>query len=124
MFVIFATKPLNDGTKGFRFNFLGLKGLTRKRKHTSRGYKINVGGCMKAIHLGKRTVYLEHNSTPRKLRHFAGQQRMTRYYIATVSSDGRHANQRWLTNVDDLTDVMVQYVNEGYKVTIEEEIHQ
>ena len=29
MFVIFATKPLNDGTKGFRFNFLGLKGLTR-----------------------------------------------------------------------------------------------
>ena len=27
MFVIFATKPLNDGTKGFRFNFLGLKGL-------------------------------------------------------------------------------------------------
>ena len=43
MFVIFATKPLNDGTKGFRFNFLGYKGLTRKRKHTSRGYKINVG---------------------------------------------------------------------------------
>ena len=103
MFVIFATKPLNDGTKGFRFNFLGLKGLTRKRKHTSRGYKINVGGCMKAIHLGKH---------------------MTRYYIATVSSDGRHANQRWLSNVDDLTDVMVQYVNEGYRVTIEEEIHQ
>jgi len=72
MFVIFATKPLDDGTKGFRFNFLGYKGLTRKRKHTNRGYKINTGGCMKAIHLGKRTVYLEHNSTPRKLRHFAG----------------------------------------------------
>jgi len=49
---------------------------------------------------------------------------MTRYYIATVSSDGRHSNQRWLTNVDDLTDVMVQYVNEGYRVTIEEEVHQ
>ena len=48
---------------------------------------------------------------------------MTRYYIATVSSDGRHANQRWLTNVDDLTDVMVQYVNGGYRVTIEEEIY-
>jgi hypothetical protein len=26
MFVIFATKPLYDGTKGFRFNFLGQKG--------------------------------------------------------------------------------------------------
>ena len=24
------------------------------------------------IHLGKRTVYLEHSATPRKLRHFAG----------------------------------------------------
>ena len=23
MFVILATKPLNDGTKGFRFNFFG-----------------------------------------------------------------------------------------------------
>ena len=123
MFVIFATKPLNDGTKGFRFNFLGYKGLTRKRKHDSRGYKINTGGCMTAIHLGKRTVYLEHSATPRKLRHFAGQQRMTRYYIATVSSDGRHANQRWVSNIDDLTDIMIQYVNEGYRVTIEEEIH-
>ena len=33
MFVLFATKPLNDGTQGFRFNFAGVKGLTRKRKH-------------------------------------------------------------------------------------------
>ena len=37
MFVLLATKDLNDGTKGFRFNFLGIKGLTRKRKGLSRG---------------------------------------------------------------------------------------
>ena len=36
MFVLFATKPLNDGTQGFRFNFAGVKGLTRKRKTLSR----------------------------------------------------------------------------------------
>ena len=27
MFVVLATKPINDGTKGFRFNFLGSKGI-------------------------------------------------------------------------------------------------
>ena len=32
MFVILATKPLNDGTNGFRFNILGNKGIYRKRK--------------------------------------------------------------------------------------------
>jgi len=38
MFVLFATKPLNDGTQGFRFNFVGVKGLTRKRTtHRSAG---------------------------------------------------------------------------------------
>jgi hypothetical protein len=32
MFAIIATKPLTDGTKGFRFNILGTKGVLRKRK--------------------------------------------------------------------------------------------
>lgn len=75
MFAIVATKPLNDRTSGFRFNVLGTKGLTRKRKVVSRGYKIEVGECMTAYHLGKRTVYIEHNEntvTKRILRHFAG----------------------------------------------------
>jgi hypothetical protein len=27
MFAIIATKPLTDGTKGFRFNILGTKGV-------------------------------------------------------------------------------------------------
>ena len=26
-------KPLNDGTQGFRFDILGVKGLTRKRQY-------------------------------------------------------------------------------------------
>ena len=75
MFVLFATKPLNDGTQGFRFNFAGIKGLTRKRKQSSRGFKITRNGCMTALHLGKRSVYVEqkfNRSTNRKLRHFAG----------------------------------------------------
>ena len=39
MFVIFATKSLDDGSKGFRFNILGTKGLVRKRRVKSRGLK-------------------------------------------------------------------------------------
>mgnify|MGYP006228630637 CR=1 FL=1 len=75
MFVLFATKPLNDGTKGFRFNFAGIKGLTRKRKTLGRGFKVTRNDCMTAVHLGKRTVYVEHKpnrNTQRRLRHFAG----------------------------------------------------
>ena len=75
MFILFTTKPLNDGTQGFRFNFAGLKGLTRKRKTINRGYKIARIGCMNALHIGKRTVYIErkpNRSTERKLCHFAG----------------------------------------------------
>ena len=75
MFVLFATKPLNDGTKGFRFNFAGIKGLTRKRKNLKRSFKIDSSGCMAAIHLGKRSLYIErkpNRQTKRKLCHFAG----------------------------------------------------
>ena len=73
MFVIFATKPLNDGTKGFRFNVLGLKGLYRKRKVTSRGwFKYQPLDSMNAYHFGKRTLYVEHAYNPNKLFHFAG----------------------------------------------------
>ena len=75
MFVLFATKPLNDGTKGFRFNFAGIKGLTRKRKNLKRSFKIDSSGCMTALHLGKRSLYIErkpNRKTDRKLCHFAG----------------------------------------------------
>lgn len=73
MFIIFATKALNDDTKGFRFNLMGTKGLVRFRKYKNRGYfKVQKLDCMTALHLGKITVYREHKATPRKLQHFAG----------------------------------------------------
>ena len=84
MFVIFATKPLNDGTKGFRFHFgiringkiLGKKGLLRIRSIKSRGFSLfNRDACMTAHHIGKFSLYVEHNQnkvTERKFWHFAG----------------------------------------------------
>lgn len=72
MFVIFATKPLNDRTKGFRFNVLGKKGLVRKRKYKSKGWHIVHDDCMTAVHMGKLSTYFEHKKTVRLLRHFAG----------------------------------------------------
>lgn len=75
MFVCLATKPLNDGTRGFRFNIAGIKGLTRKRNTISRGWGIERGKCTTKIHLGKRTVYLErkpNRNSKRRIRHFAG----------------------------------------------------
>lgn len=75
MFIIFATKPLNDRTKGFRFNFIGVKGIVRKRKTLSRGYSIALQKSMTALHMGKLTVYFERKQnrySKRMIRHFAG----------------------------------------------------
>jgi hypothetical protein len=76
MFIIAATKGLNDNTKGFRFNFFGAKGLVRIRKHKSRGFfKTERGECMDMLHLGKITVYRERKDNrtgSRILCHFAG----------------------------------------------------
>ena len=76
MFILFATKPLNDGTNGFRFNFAGLKGLTRKRKPNNIRFGISLfSGCMSKFHMGRRSVYIERKAnrqTKRKLCHFAG----------------------------------------------------
>jgi len=79
MFTCIATKPLNDGTNGFRFNFLGMKGMTRKRKPfrttSSRGYNIQRGECFNIYNLGRRTIYIEKAANKiitRRVRHFAG----------------------------------------------------
>jgi len=69
-----SIKNLNDNTKGFRFNVLGIKGLTRKRIVKSRGYKITFGKCTNAVHFGKRSVYFEHKPnrvSERKMHKFA-----------------------------------------------------
>lgn len=73
MFIIFATKPLNDGTRGFRFNVAGKKGIVRLRKRKSLPVKLErLNPCLVAAHMGKLSVYVESKATPRKLRHFAG----------------------------------------------------
>ena len=74
MKIIVATKPLNDGTKGFRFNLLGMKGLLRKRSRKSRGIKLfKRDECMTAHHVGKFSLYVERKgNSQRKLFHFAG----------------------------------------------------
>ena len=75
MFVILATKPTQDGCKGFRFNFLGKKGIVRRRKLKSNGIKFTKGDCMNAYHIGKTTVYTEQSvnkATARKFCHLAG----------------------------------------------------
>lgn len=72
MFVIFATKSLHDGTKGFRFNFLGQKGLVRLRKRKSVPFKLVHDDCMTAVHMRKLSIYFERKQTVRKLAHFAG----------------------------------------------------
>jgi hypothetical protein len=74
MFVCIATKPNNDGTRGFRFNIMGIKGQTRVRQFKKR-YGVTEGPCMTAYHLGKRTVYLQksiNKTSSRRLRHYAG----------------------------------------------------
>ena len=73
MFVIFATKPLFDGTKGRRFNILGQKGFFRLRKNTSRGwFKNDVGDTFSQYHFGKFTIAFERKFPAKQLRHFAG----------------------------------------------------
>ncbi len=72
MFIIFATKSLNDRTRGFRFNVLGKKGLVRLRKRKNNGFSVVTKDCMTAIHMGRLTAYLEHKKPERKLHHFAG----------------------------------------------------
>jgi hypothetical protein len=72
MFLICATMPLNDNTRGFRFNVLGLKGLLRVRRIKRRALRIERGDSMTALHVGKLSIYAEHKANKRRIRHFAG----------------------------------------------------
>lgn len=71
MFVIIATKSLNDGTKGFRFNILGKKGIFRIRKN-SKGWNSRYSSSMFIRNMGKVYIATEQPYNARKLRHFAG----------------------------------------------------
>lgn len=59
--------PLNDGTAGYRYGW----GLTRKRVSKKR-YGITAGPVMTAIHVGRRSVYIERRSPVKMLWNFAG----------------------------------------------------
>lgn len=67
---IYKTLPLNDNTNGCRFDILGKKGIYRKRA-IKRRYGISRGDTMRALHMGKRSVYLELSKPKRKLFDFA-----------------------------------------------------
>ncbi len=61
---LLTTKPLNDGSTGARFALslplVGqVTGIYRKRLTKSRGWKIERLSKMVALHLGKRTLYVE-----------------------------------------------------------------
>jgi len=71
MFVIFATKPLNDGTKGFRFNILGKKGILRIRKK-SHGWNKRYGKSCFIRNMGKVYLATEKPWNHKKFHHFAG----------------------------------------------------
>jgi len=52
--------PLNDGTRGIRFNILNQKGFARLRTRESRGwFKTNNGNTFNQFHFGKFTVAFE-----------------------------------------------------------------
>lgn len=57
---------LNDNTNGFRFNLLGIKGLTRKRQ-VIRRYGLTRGSSMTGLHFGKRSIYIEGGKRERNL---------------------------------------------------------
>ena len=73
MFVILTTKPLNDGTKGFHFNFFGKKGLARLRKRKTTGwFKRTQLENHNAYHFGRLIIYLRTRYALRKFGHIAG----------------------------------------------------
>lgn len=64
-------KSLNDNTQGFRFNIAGVQGLYRKRQ-VIRRYGVKRGDSMTALHLGKRSLYIEGGMYRRALHNLAG----------------------------------------------------
>jgi UDP-N-acetylglucosamine pyrophosphorylase len=68
---IFTTKPLNDGTKGNRFQIVGIKGMYRIRKYKRRAFQIDVQKTFASVHYGRFTLHIE-SGLPHRLYRFAG----------------------------------------------------
>lgn len=60
MKVIYSIRPLNDGTKGFRFDVVGFKGIYRKRVRAIRPFEVTIKGkTFLQVHRGKHSLYIE-----------------------------------------------------------------
>lgn len=58
--VIYSIRPLNDGTKGFRFDVIGFKGVYRKRVRGLRAFEVTTKGkTFVQVHKGKHSLYIE-----------------------------------------------------------------
>lgn len=68
---LLSIRPLNDNTSGFRFDFIGIKGLYRKRKVQRRWGLNQNGSTFVQVHFGKRSLYLEQLKPARRLYDFA-----------------------------------------------------
>lgn len=53
-------KPLNDGSRGYRYNFGYIKGMIRVRKKKKR-YEITQGKDMTGYHFGRFSLYVSRN---------------------------------------------------------------
>ena len=86
MILLFLKRPLNNGSKGFRYCFkvgfyftgktkyiINKQGKYIKRVSKSNGYKFNLGICFNRLDFGKRSLYFYRNEkSVRKVHHFAG----------------------------------------------------
>jgi len=63
---LFTRKNLNDGTNGYRFDYVGFKGIYRKRIMKKR-WGLTKGDTFRAIHIGKRSLYVEQIFAKRRL---------------------------------------------------------
>ena len=66
--VVYSFISNNDGTRGFRFNVLGLKGFARFRKGWKKANPVNVvNNSYRQFHLSFITLAFEKRSNPVKL---------------------------------------------------------
>ena len=66
--VVYSFISNNDGTRGFRFNVLGLKGFARFRKNWKKANPVNVvNNSYRQFHFSFITIAFEKRTNPIKL---------------------------------------------------------
>ena len=66
--VVYSFISNNDGTRGFRFNVLGLKGFTRFRRNWKKANPVNaINKSYRQLHVSFITIAFEKRSNPVKL---------------------------------------------------------